>query len=132
MSKVSKFEDLEVWQEARAFAKKIFDITHDPAFPKDYGYIGQINNAAGSIMDNIAEGFERNGRKEFVQFLSISKGSAGEVRSQIYRGFDRKYFSESVFRELYDSTEKISKRLSTFISSINNSLHPGSKFKDRK
>jgi four helix bundle protein len=132
MSKVSRFEDLEVWQEARAFAKKVFHLTHEPAFPKDYGYIGQINNAAGSIMDNIAEGFERNGRKEFVQFLSISKGSAGEVRSQIYRGFDRNYFSEPVFRELYDDTEKISKRLSAFISTINNSLHPGAKFKDRK
>ena len=132
MSKVLRFEDLEVWQEARAFAKRIFEVTHDPAFPKDYGYINQINNAAGSIMDNIAEGFERNGRKEFVQFLSISKGSAGEVRSQIYRGLDRNYFSGPDYQEMSDNIERISKRLSTFIASLNNSFHPGSKFKDRK
>ena len=132
MSKVSKFEELEVWQEARAFAIRIFEITHDAAFPKDFGYINQINNAAGSIMDNIAEGFERNGRKEFIQFLSISKGSAGEVRSQIYRGFDRKYFSEFVFTVQIDTIERISKKLSNFISSLNNRLHPGFKYKDRK
>ena len=132
MSKISRFEDLEVWQEARAFAIKVFEITHDQEFPRDFGYINQINNAAGSIMDNIAEGFERNGRKEFLQFLSISKGSAGEVRSQIYRGFDRMFFFESVFMELIEAIEKISKKLSNFISSLSNSLHPGFKYKDRK
>ena len=132
MSKIERFEDLEVWQEARSFAKKIFEITHDPGFPKDFGYINQINNAAGSLMDNIAEGFERNGRKVFVQFLSISKGSAGEVRSQIYRGFDRNYFSIPDFQELSGTIERISKRLSVFIGSLNNSLHPGSKFNRRK
>jgi four helix bundle protein len=132
MSKVLRFEDLEVWQEARTLAKRVFELTHEHTFPKDFGYISQINNAAGSIMDNIAEGYERNGRKEFVQFLSISKGAAGEVRSQIYRGLDRNYFSEPDYQELSVSVERISKRLSVFIESLNNSLHPGYKFKDRK
>lgn len=132
MSKISRFEELEVWQEARAFAKRIFELTHDLSFPKDFGYINQINNATGSIMDNIAEGFERNGRKEFLQFLSISKGSAGEVRSQIYRGFDRKYFSETEFIELIETIERISKKLSNFIARLSNSSHAGFKYKDRK
>jgi len=132
MSKVTKFEELEVWQEARELAKRIFELTHDLAFPRDFGYISQINNAAGSIMDNIAEGFERGGRKEFIQFLSVSKGSAGEVRSQIYRGLDRNYFSKPIYQELSDAVERISKRLSAFISSLNNSIHSGVKFKARK
>jgi four helix bundle protein len=132
MSKVTRFEELEVWQEARAFAKRVFEITHDQAFPKDFGYINQINNAAGSIMDNIAEGFERGGKKEFIQFLSISKGSAGEVRSQVYRGLDRNYYSVSIYQELSETVERISKRLSSFISSLNNSIHQGVKFKNRK
>jgi four helix bundle protein len=132
MPKVLRFEDLEVWQEARVFARRVFEITHDLAFPKDFGYISQINNAAGSVMDNIAEGFERGGKKEFIQFLSIAKGSAGEVRSQVYRGLDRKYFSDSIYQELSTTIETISKRLSAFISSLNNSLYPGIKYKDRK
>jgi len=132
MSKVSRFEELEVWLEARVLAKRVFELTHDLSFPKDFGYVNQINNAAGSIMDNIAEGFERGGRKEFIQFLSIAKGSAGEVRSQVYRGLDRNYFSDLIYHELLNTIETISKRLSAFISSLNNSLHSGVKYKDRK
>jgi four helix bundle protein len=132
MSKVSRFEELEVWQEARVFAKRVFELTHDLTFSRDFGYINQINNAAGSIMDNIAEGFERGGRIEFIQFLSIAKASAGEVRSQVYRGLDRNYFSDPIYQELSNAIETISKRLSAFILSLNNSLHRGVKYKDRK
>lgn len=131
MAKAERFEDLEIWQEARVLAKKIFDITHLPCFPKDFGYISQINNAAGSVMDNIAEGFERNGRNEFIQFLSFAKGSAGEVRSQIHRGHDRNYFTPEVYKELTEQIIKISKRLSVFISTLNQSIYRGAKFKDR-
>ncbi len=132
MSKVLRFEELEVWREARAFAKRVFEITHDPVFPRDFGYINQINNAAGSIMDNIAEGFERGGRKEFIQFLSIAKASAGEVRSQVYRGLDRNYFSDPIYLELSNNIQVISKRLSAFISNLNNSLYSGVKYKGKK
>lgn len=132
MAKVEKFEDLKVWQEARALAIRIFEVTHEPNFPRDFGFINQINDAAGSIMDNIAEGFERGGKKEFVQFLSVSKGSAGEVRSQVYRGLDRKYFSLQIYNELFETVERVSKRLSTFITSLNQSIFSGVKFKDRK
>ncbi|MFT3827020.1 MAG: four helix bundle protein [Chitinophagaceae bacterium] len=131
MAKAERFEDLEIWQDARILAKKMFDITHQANFPKDFGYISQINNATGSVMDNIAEGFERNGRKEFLQFLSIAKGSAGEVRSQLHRGIDRLYFTPEVYNELMEEVIKISKRLSVFISTLNQSIYTGTKFKNR-
>jgi len=131
MPKAERFEDLEIWQEARALAKKIFEITGQADFHKDFGYINQINNAAGSIMDNIAEGFERNGRKEFMQFLSIAKGSAGEVRSQLHRGFDRKYFTPEVYNELMEHIIKVSKRLSVLISTLNQSIYTGTKYKTK-
>jgi len=88
MSKVERFEDLKVWQLARVLCKEIHELTMKEAFSKDFKLIGQIKSSSGSIMDNIAEGFERDGNKEFIQFLSISKGSCGETRSQLYRAID--------------------------------------------
>lgn len=79
--KINRFEDLEIWQEAREFCKFIFDITSSGPFNKDFRFRDQIRASSGSIMDNIAEGYERDGNKEFIQFLSIAKGSCGEARS---------------------------------------------------
>jgi len=94
MSTIKRFEDLDVWQLARELAMDIFEAyTRSEEFSKDYKLKDQINGASGSIMDNIAEGFERSSRNEFINFLTFSKGSTGEVKSQLYRAFDRKYIS---------------------------------------
>lgn len=104
--KATSFEDLKIWQNARELTKEIYAITRLPEFSKDYRFVGQITAAMGSVMDNIAEGFERDGNKEFLQFLSIAKGSCGEVRSQIYRAYDVGYISEETF-QLFQSKLKI-------------------------
>jgi four helix bundle protein len=86
---IERFEDLEIWQEARVLCKYIFVITEKEPFCRDYKLRDQIRSSSGSVMDNIAEGFERDGNKEFVQFLSVAKGSCGETRSQSYRLYYR-------------------------------------------
>src|ERR1035437_8165273 len=97
MSTIKTFEDLEIWKLARLLCQGVFEVTrHDP-FSKDFGLKNQINNSSGSVMDNIAEGFEREGTKEFIQFLSIAKASCGECRSQLYRTLDRSYITTTEF-----------------------------------
>lgn len=88
MEKVSKFEDLLIFQKARELCKEVYAITKEGEFKHDTRFVQQIRAAAGSVMDNIAEGYERDGNKEFVNFLYIAKGSCGEVRSQINRASD--------------------------------------------
>ena len=104
MEKIRRFEDLEIFQIARGLCKDIYIITDAESFKCDYRFTQQIRAAAGSIMDNIAEGFERNGNKEFVNFLYIAKGSCGEVRSQLLRANDVEYIDDVTFRQLYDGT----------------------------
>lgn len=127
---MKRFEDTEVWQAARALAQDVFGLINRDPFSKDYKLRDQINASSGSVMDNIAEGFERDGNKEFRQFLSIAKGSAGEVRSQLYRALDRGYISNSEFTNLEKSVISISKQLSGLIHYLNTSDIPGRKFKE--
>jgi four helix bundle protein len=131
MATITKFEDIEAWQKARVLAKEIFILCHETALSKDFRFKDQINAAVGSIMDNIAEGFERGGRLEFINFLTIAKGSCAEVRSQLYRIFDRQYIVEDKFNELYKISEDIGNMLGSWIKYLNQSEHKGTKFKNR-
>ena len=129
MATIKCFEDLEVWQLARELAKDIYKVTNSDVFSKDYRFCSQIRASAGSIMDNIAEGFERNGQKEFVQFLFIAKGSCGECRSQLYRALDVGYIDKETFNCYYEKTITISKSLSKFIKYLKESELKGIKYK---
>ena len=115
MATAKQFEDLAVWQDARALVKTIYATSKQSVFYRDIGLREQIRRAATSTMSNIAEGFERGSRKEFIQFLNISKGSTGEVRSQLYIALDQEYLTENKFNALRDSAASLSRRLAKFI-----------------
>jgi four helix bundle protein len=129
MATISKFEDLEIWQEARKLANEIYLITKTTDLKTDFRFREQIKSSSGSVMDNIAEGFERDGNLEFRQFLSIAKGSAGETRSQIYRLFDYEYISEEQFLDLKNRYENLNGKIKNFISYLNKKDFKGNKFK---
>ena len=129
MSKVEKFEDLAVFQSARNLCKDVYAITKECEFSKDSRFVQQIHAAAGSIMDNIAEGYERDGNKEFINFLYIAKGSCGEVRSQIIRASDVGFIDKDTAKKLYNDTLNLSKSISKFITSLKESSITGLKNK---
>ena len=116
MATAQQFEDLHVWQDARVLVKEIYTASKQRDFYRDIGLREQIRRAATSTMSNIAEGFERGTRKEFIQFLSIAKGSVGEVRSQLYVALDQEYLTESRFNELKSLAVALSRRIATFIA----------------
>jgi four helix bundle protein len=113
---IKRFEDLEIWQQARELCKKIRGITETTSLGKDFSLKDQISRSSGSVMDNIAEGFERDGKKEFINFLYIAKGSLGETRSQVHRSFDAKHFNEEVYKDLLNDCLNLSGKISHFIS----------------
>ena len=131
MPTIKRFEDLEMWKKSRVLCSEIYEIINSDKFSKDYKLKDQINGSSGSVMDNIAEGFDRGSRLEFLNFLSFAKGSAGEVKSQLYRALDRNYVAVEKFDELYFLTEEISKMINSFTNYLNKSNIKGQKFKDR-
>lgn len=136
MATINNFEDLEIWKLAREICQDIYSIINYPKFSKDFGLVRQINDSSGSIMDNtlptgrqVAEGFEREGNKEFIQFLFFSKGSCGECRSQLIRAFDRQYISEAEFKTIYSKLSEEGVKIKNFISYLKNSDMKGNKYK---
>jgi four helix bundle protein len=115
MATVQKFEDLHVWQNARGMVQDIYHATKQKPFRQDFALRDQIIGAAVSTMSNIAEGFERGTRREFIQFLNVAKASNGEVRSQLYVALDQEYVDEKAFNLMLESTKALSRRLAKLI-----------------
>jgi four helix bundle protein len=132
MATINRFEDLEIWQLARKLYSKISVITERLRLKREFRFAEQMKSAAGSIMDNIAEGFERSSRLEFLNAQSISKGECGELKSQIYRCLDDKYISEIEFSDLYKEADILTKKIAAFIIYLNSCETKGLKFKDRQ
>jgi four helix bundle protein len=131
MATVTKFEDLEIWQLARSLSKKVYALTYKQPLASDFRLKDQMRGSSGSIMDNIAEGFERASRNEFINSLSIAKGEIGELKSQLYRAFDNSYIEEPTFLELYADADLLTKKTTSFIIYLNGSKFKGQKFKNR-
>lgn len=128
MATIKKFEDLEIWQTARKLNEELFSVLMLLEEKRSFGLKEQLDRSAGSVMDNIAEGFERDGNREFIQFLSIAKASLGEVRSQLYRVLDRKIIDLPKFDEYNDKCLNLANQIGKFMSYLNNSEIKGKKF----
>jgi len=131
MATIERFKQIISWQEARVLNKNLGNLIDESRFKKNFRLISQIEGSAGSIMDNIAEGFERGRNKEFVQFLYIAKGSCGELRSQLYRALDRNYITQKEFDNLSVHAMKISSLIQKFINYLEKSPTQGVKYKSR-
>ena len=132
MATVNKFEDLEVWQMARKYASSIYQLTLQEKFSKEYKFKDQIKNSSGSVMDNIAEGFGRESRLEFINFLGIAKGSLYESQSQLYIAFDYNIITKEILNLHYQEAEIIAAKIAAFMIYLNKSIVKGKKFKDRE
>ena len=128
MAKIERFEDLEIWQLAREICKDVWSIIQNTSLQRDYKLREQINGASGSIMDNISEGFERDGNREFINFLSIAKASCGETRSQLYRCLDRNHIDEETFKRISEKAILNSRKIKSFMIYLKNSDRKGSKY----
>lgn len=129
MGKIERFEDIEAWKLAREVTKLIYQVSSETRFSKDFALVNQIRRASISILSNIAEGFERNGDKEFIQFLTIAKGSCGEARAQMYVAADQNYIEQNDFEIIQAKLIETSRMLSGLIKYLKQSDLKGSKFK---
>ncbi len=129
MARIDKFEDLEIWQKAREICQYVELLIQTTSLKTNYSLKDQIDRSSGSVMDNIAEVFERNGNREFIQFLSIAKGSVGEVKSQSYRAFDKKLISEAQHLKLNEMTEIEKNKIGAMMNYLHNCEIKGLKFK---
>ena len=131
MAKIEKFEDLESWNISRDICKDIEILFGTTSLGKRYALKDQMDRSSGSIMDNISEGFERNGNREFINFLSYSKGSCGELKSQLYRSLDKKIISDEQFRITSEKIELVKNKIGAFMKYLNNSEIKGLKFNNK-
>ena len=129
MATIKRFEEIKAWQEARELVRLVYQVTRKSLFAKDYGLKDQIQRAAVSVGSNIAEGFARNGNKEFAKFLWIAKGSATEVQSQLYTAKDIGYISDSDFDAVYSKAESCLILIYHFLKSLRSSPITGERYK---
>jgi len=132
MARIERFEDVDAWKVARELTKSIYQVTSIGDFARDFGLRDQIRRAAVSILSNIAEGFERGGNKEFLQFLSLAKGSCGEMRAQLYVALDQLYLNPDQFQELVEKTARTSRLIAGLMKYLSTSDLRGSKYRSYK
>ena len=129
MAKITRFEEIESWKKSRELTKSIYRISLKERFFRDFGLRDQIRRASVSILSNIAEGFERDGDKEFIQFLSLAKASCGELRAQLYVALDQGYINDDEFSVLMHSAIEISRMISGLIKYLKQSGMQGRKYR---
>lgn len=129
MATLERFEEIEGWKKARELTKAIYEVTSSGDFSRDFGLRDQIRRASVSIMSNIAEGFERDGNSEFCHFLTQAKGSASEVKPQLYVALDAGYLTREEFDRLYILTGEVCRLLGGFIRYLSSTEIRGAKFK---
>ncbi len=129
MATITRFEDIEAWKKGRELRKAIYAHSKCGEFARDFGLKDQIRRAAISVTSNIAEGFERGGNKEFIQFLSNAKGSCGEIRDQLYVAIDEGYISQRDFDALYQLSLGVSRLISRFMTYLRRTAIRGQKFR---
>lgn len=132
MATILRFEDIDGWKMARELTRDVYSVTTNGNFAKDFGLCNQIRRAAVSVMSNIAEGFERDGNKEFCNFLSIAKGSAAEVRSQLYVALDQGYISENEFQTIYAKANENGRVIAGLMKYLRSSEVRGLKYKQNE
>ena len=113
--RIERFEDIEAWQLARELARKVYGLTKKTKFARDYGLKGQIQDAAGSSMHNISEGFDSETNPEFVRFLRYAKRSCTEVQSELYVALDQQYITNAEFQDVYDHAGRTRAAIRGFI-----------------
>ena len=129
MATIERFEDLVCWQTARKLRVAVYRLTRQKAFSTDFALVNQIRRAALSASANIAEGFEREGNREFAQFLAQAKGSVGEVKDELYAALDENYISQADFEQAYRLADETTRLLGGFIGYLRRTANAGSKFK---
>ena len=129
MATFTKFEDIESWQKGRELTRRVYKVSTKPRFARDFGLRDQIRRASVSIMSNIAEGFDRSGRAEFIQFLATAKGSAAEVKCQLYVALDQTYIDEAEFNDLSTLAEETSRMIGGLMKYLRSSSYKGTKYK---
>lgn len=132
MATIIRFEGLDVWKKARVLSSKIYTLTFQEPLSKDFRLKDQMRGSVGSIMDNIAEGFDRGSRLEFINSLGIAKGETGELKSQLYRCLDASYINQNIFNQLYEEVDEVARMIASFIEYLNKSGIKGQKFKNRQ